>query len=53
MQDVLSNQENYDEGLLVTVKHSKAGQIVVPTGGVLFSACDQEKYKESLELKLK
>ena len=47
MKDIIEHKENYEEGLLIKINHSQAGNIVVPTGGIKFSASEMEKYKES------
>lgn len=47
MLDVLRDRENYDEKLLEKIKHSIAGEIVVPTGGIFFSKNKKVKYKKS------
>lgn len=47
MLDVLKDRENYNEKLLEKIKHSIAGEIVVPTGGIVFSNNKKEKYRES------
>jgi CoA:oxalate CoA-transferase len=47
MQDVLACSENFDNYLLERVRHSAAGEIVVPTGGIFFSGNTKEPYKEA------
>ncbi len=50
MSDVLEDQENFNQKLLLKVRHSKAGEIVVSTGGIKYSLFDPENYKESPQL---
>ncbi len=50
MLDVIDDRENFKQKLLDKIKHPVAGQIIIPTGGINYSAFKKEKYQPAPKL---